>query len=84
MSLFMKDPKKTAAIILDAALKKKPQTSDGAVKDVKPANSDQASRVLEAIKSNDGEALMNSLRSFFKSCMNESTDEKPEVPKEEY
>jgi 5,10-methenyltetrahydromethanopterin hydrogenase len=84
MSLFMKDPKKTATLIIEAMkTKKAPQTSDGAVKDALPANSDQASRLLEAIKSSNPEAFMNSLRSFVKDVMNESTDEKPEVPSEE-
>lgn len=83
MSLFMKDPKKTAMLILDSAMKKKPQTSDGAYKDSKPANSDQASRLMDALKNGDKEAFMNNLRSFVRDYMNEETDEKPEISEEE-
>lgn len=80
MSLFMKDPKKLATMIIEGAeLEKKPQTSDGAEKDATPANTDQASKLLAAVQSNDANALMNSVRSLIKSMMSESTDEKPEV-----
>jgi hypothetical protein len=71
-------------MILESALKKKPQTSDGALKDVSSANQDQVSRLLKAIASNDSEAFMNGLRSFVKDVVNESTDEKPEVPEEDF
>lgn len=83
MSLFMKDSKKTAISILEGALKKKAQTSDGADKDCMPANKDQISRLLEAISSKDSEAFLNNLRSFVKDVMNESTDEKPAVEQAE-
>jgi hypothetical protein len=83
MSLFMKDPKKLATMIMESsALKKKPETSDGAEKDVKPANNDQAAKLIAALQSNDSESVMNSLRSFIKDVMNESTDENPEVRSE--
>jgi hypothetical protein len=83
MSLFMKDPKKLATLIVEGAspdLKKKPETADGAEKDVTPANEDRASKLLAAVQANDAGAFMNSLRSFIKDVLNESTDEKPEVP----
>ncbi len=79
MSLFMKDPKKTAMLILDSAMKKKSQTSDGAYKDASLANDDQASKLLAALSGKDKEALVSVLRSFVQDVMNESTDEKPEV-----
>lgn len=79
----MKDSKKTAISILEGVLKKKAQTSDGAEKDCMPANADQAKRLLAALKSEDSESLMNTLRSFVKSVMDESTDEKPEVEQAE-
>ncbi len=81
--LFMKDPKKLATMIMEnAKLSKKPETSDGAEKDAKPANNDQASRLLEAFKSSDSESVMNILRSFVQTVVSESKDEKPSVPTE--
>jgi hypothetical protein len=86
MSLFMKDPKKLATMIVEGAdLEKKPQTSDGAEKDATPAKTDQASKLLAAIQSNDSGAFMNNLRSFIREIMNESKDEKPSsTPSKEF
>lgn len=81
MSLFMKDPKTTAALILSSG-EKKPQTPDGAEKDNAPANEDYASKLLQAFQSNDSKSLMSNLRSIFNSFKDESTDNKPSVPTE--
>lgn len=83
MSLFMKDPKKTAMLILDSALKKKAQTSDGAYKDHSLSNADEAEKIFRAITSQSKESLVSSLRGLIKSVMNEETDESPAVEKAE-
>jgi hypothetical protein len=82
MSLFMKDPKKMAAMVIDHLGKKKATTSDGAEKDHKPEQSDLGSQLLKAIQSNDVESFVNNLRSFVSSHKSELTDEKPETPTE--
>ena len=80
MSLLLSDPKKLASIIFedpDGRFKRKPETPDGAVKDHTHEESEQGRRLIEALSSKDPETVVNSLRSFVKSVLDESTDESP-------
>jgi len=64
---MLKDPKKTAAMII--AIHKKPEDETSEPED--EAHLDEAKHLLEAIKANDPEGLMHSLKDFVALCMDE-------------
>jgi hypothetical protein len=77
--MFMKDPKKMSAMVLDHLGEKKPETSDGAVKDAQPAFDEQGDRMFKAFTSGDSKSFMSLLKDFMRTYKDESKDEKPTV-----
>jgi DNA-binding GntR family transcriptional regulator len=69
---MLKDPKKTAAMII--AIHKKPEGESGE-SDAYEAHKDEAKHLLEAIKAGDEEGFMHSLKDFVALCIDEYENE---------